>query len=71
MSLEKTIKNLIDYKIDLDTKINDIALKIPNIETYNEIIENAELLLKYAKRANKIHNMICDLDEIERGDDNE
>ena len=71
MSLEKTIKNLIDYKIDLDDKINDIALKIPNIETYNEIIENAELLLKYAKRANKIHNMICDLDEIERGDDNE
>ena len=71
MSLEKTIKNLIDYKIDLDDKINDIALKIPSLETYNEIIENAELLLKYAKRANKIHNIICDLDEIERGDDNE
>ena len=71
MSLEKTIKNLIDYKMNLDNKINDIALKIPSLETYNEIIENAELLLKYAKRANKIHNMICDLDEIERGDDNE
>lgn len=69
MSLEKTIKNLIDYKIDLDDKINDIALKISNLETYNEIIENAELLLKYAKRANKIHNIICDLDEIERSDD--
>ena len=69
MSLEKTIKNLIDYKIDLDGKINDITLKILNLETYNEIIENAELLLKYAKRANKIHNIICDLDEIERIDD--
>lgn len=57
--------------MDLDNKINDIALKIPSLETYNEIIENAELLLKYAKRANKIHNMICDLDEIERSDDNE
>ena len=66
-----TIKNLINYKMDLDNKINDIVLKIPNLETYNEIIENAELLLKYAKRANKIHNMICDLDEIERDDDNE
>lgn len=71
MNLEKTIKNLIDYKIDLDDKINDIALKIPNLETYDEIIENAELLLKYAKKANKIHNIICDLDEIERGDNNE
>ena len=71
MILEKTIKNLIDYKMDLDNKINDIALKIPSLETYNEIIENVELLLKYAKKANKIHNMICDLDEIKRGDDNE
>ena len=71
MSLEKTIKNLIDYKMDLDNKINDIALKIPSLETYNETIENAELLLKYAKKANKIHNMICDLDEIERADNNE
>lgn len=71
MNLEKTIKNLIYYKMDLDNKINDIALKIPSLETYNEIIENAELLLKYAKRANKIHNIICDLDEIERDDNNE
>ena len=71
MNLEKTIKNLIDYKMELDNKINDIALKIPNLETYNEIIENAELLLKYAKKANKIHNIIRDLDEIKRGDDNE
>ena len=71
MSLEKTINNLINYKMDLDNKINNIALKIPSLETYNEIIENAELLLKYAKRANKIHNMICDLDEIERDDNNE
>lgn len=71
MSLKKTIKNLIDYKIGLDNKINDIALKIPSLETYGEIIENAELLLKYAKKANKIHNMICDLDEIERDDSNE
>lgn len=71
MSLEKTIKNLIYYKMDLDDKINDIALKIQSLETYAEITENAELLLKYAKKANKIHNMICDLDEIERGDDNE
>lgn len=71
MSLEKTIKNLINYKIDLDNKINDIALKIPSLEIYNEIIENAELLLKYAKRANKINNMICDLDKIERDDSNE
>ena len=71
MNLEKTIKNLIDYKIDLDNKINDIALKIPSLETYNEIIENTELLLKYAKKANKIHNIICDLDEIERDDNNE
>ena len=71
MSLEKTIKNLIDYKMDLDNKINDIALKIPSLETYNEIIENAELLLKYAKKTNKIHNIICDLDEIERDDNNE
>lgn len=71
MSLEKTIKNLIDYKIGLDNKINDIALKIPSLETYDEIIENAELLLKYAKKANKIHNIICDLDEIERDDNNE
>ena len=62
MSLEKTIKNLIDYKIDLDDKINDIALKIPSLEIYAEVIENAELLLKYVKRANKIHNIICDLD---------
>ena len=71
MSLEKTIKNLIDYKIDLDNKINDITLKILNLETYDDIIKNTELLLKYAKRANKIHNMICDLDEIERADNNE
>lgn len=71
MNLEKTIKNLIDYKIGLDNKINDIALKIPSLETYDEIIENAELLLKYAKKANKIHNIICDLDEIERDDNNE
>lgn len=71
MNLEKTIKNLIDYKMDLDNKINDIALKIPSLETYNEIIENAELLLKYSKKANKIHNIICDLDEIERDDNNE
>lgn len=71
MSLEKTIKNLIDYKMDLDDKLTDIALKIPSLETYNEIIENAELLLKYAKRTNKIHNIICDLDEIERDDNNE
>ena len=71
MNLEKTIKNLINYKMDLDDKINDIALKIQSLETYAEIIENAELLLKYAKRANKIHNMICDLDEIERDDNNE
>ena len=71
MNLEKTIKNLIDYKIYLDDKINNIALKIPSLETYAEIIENAELLLKYAKRANKIHNIICDLDEIERGASNE
>ena len=71
MSLEKTIKNLIDYKMDLDDKINDVALKISSLETYDEIIKNAELLLKYAKRANKIHNMICDLDEIERDDNNE
>ena len=71
MNLEKTIKNLIDYKIYLDDKINNIALKIPSLETYAEIIENAELLLKYAKRANKIHNIICDLDEIERDDNNE
>ena len=69
MSLEKTIKNLIDYKMDVDDKINDIALKISSLETYAEVIENAELLLKYAKRANKIHNIICDLDEIERSDD--
>ena len=71
MNLEKTIKNLINYKMDLDDKINDIALKIPNIEAYAETIENAELLLKYAKKANKIHNIICDLDEIERDDNNE
>ena len=71
MNLEKTIKNLINYKMDLDNKINDIALKIPSLETYNEIIENAELLLKYAKKANKINNIICDLDEIERDDNNE
>lgn len=71
MNLEKTIKNLIDYKIGLDNKINDIALKIPSLETYAETIKNAELLLKYAERANKIHNIICDLDEIERDDNNE
>lgn len=71
MNLEKTIKNLINYKMDLDNKINDIALKIPSLETYNEIIENAELLLNYSKKANKIHNIICDLDEIERDDNNE
>ena len=71
MNLEKTIKNLINYKMDLDDKINDIALKIQSLETYDEIIENAELLLKYAKKANKIHNIICDLDEIERDDNNE
>lgn len=71
MSLEKIIKNLIDYKMDLDDKLTDIVLKISNIETYAETIESAELLLKYAKRANKIHNMICDLDEIERDDSNE
>ena len=71
MSLEKTIKNLIDYKIDLDNKINDIALKISSLETYNDIIKNATQLVNYSKRANKIHNMICDLDEIERDDNNE
>lgn len=71
MSLEKAIKNLIDYKIDLDNKINNIALKISSLETYDEIIENAELLLKYAKITNKIHNIICYLDEIERDDNNE
>ena len=71
MSLEKTIKNLIDYKIDLDNKIDDIVLKISSLETYDDIIKSAELLLKYAKKANKIHNIICDLDEIERDDDNE
>ena len=71
MSLEKAIKNLIDYKMDLDNKINNIAYSISNLETYTEIIKNAELLLKYSKRANKIHNIICDLDEIERDDDNE
>jgi hypothetical protein len=71
MNLEKTIKNLIDYKMDLDNKINNIALKISGLETYDEIIENAKELLKYAEKANKIHNMIYDLDEIERDDDNE
>lgn len=71
MSLEKAIKNLIDYKMDLDNKINNIALKISSLETYDEIIENAKQLLNYAEKANKIHNMICDLDEIERDDDNE
>ena len=68
MRLEKTIENLINYKMYLDDKINDIALKISSLETYDEIIKNAELLLKYAKKANKIHNIICDLDEIERDD---
>ena len=71
MSLEKAIKNLIDYKMDLDNKINNIALKISSLETYDEIIENAKQLLNYSKRANKIHNMICDLDEIEKGDNND
>ena len=71
MSLEKTIKNLIDYKIDLDNKINDIALKIQNLEHYDDIIKNATQLVNYSKRANKIHNIICDLDEIERVDNND
>ena len=60
MSLEKAIKNLIDYKMDLDNKINDIALKISSLETYDEIIENAELLLKYAKRANNEISQVFD-----------
>ena len=67
MSLEKTIKNLIDYKIDLDNKINDITLKILNLENYDDIIKSATQLVNYSKRANKIHNIICDLDEIEKG----
>lgn len=71
MSLEKTIKNLIDYKMDLDNKITNIVSKISSVDTYTEIIESAELLLKYAKKANKIDNIICDLDEIERDDNNE
>ena len=71
MSLEKAIKNLIDYKMDLDNKINNIALKISSLENYDEIIENAKQLLNYDEKANKIHNMICDLDEIKRDDDNE
>ena len=68
MSLEKTIKNLIDYKMDLDNKINDITLKIINLENYDDIIKSATQLVNYSKRANKIHNIICDLDEIERDD---
>lgn len=71
MSLEKTINNLIDYKMNLDDKLDNILLKISSAANYDEIIENAELLLKYAKKANKIHNMICDLDEIKISDDNE
>ena len=71
MSLEKTIKNLIDYKMDLDNKINDITLKILNLEAYDDIIKNATQLVNYSKRANKIHNIMCDLDEIERGDNND
>ena len=71
MNLKKAIENLIDYKMDLDNKIDDIALKISSFETYDEIIENTNKLLKYAYRANKIHDMICDLDEIKRDDDNE
>lgn len=71
MSLEKIIKKLINYEMYLDDKINDIALKISSLETYDEIIKNAELLLKYAKITNKIHNIICYLDEIERDDNNE
>lgn len=71
MNLEKTIKNLINYKMDLDNKINDIALKIPSLETYDDIIKSATQLLNYSKKANKIHNIICDLDEIERDDNNE
>ena len=67
MNLEKTIKNLIDYKIDLDNKINDITLKILNLENYDDIIKSATQLVNYSKRANKIHNIICDLDEIEKG----
>lgn len=71
MSLEKTIKNLINYKMDLDNKITDIVSKISSVDTYTEIIENAELLLNYAEKANKIDNIICDLDEIERDDNSE
>lgn len=71
MNIKTKIKNLIDYKMDLDNKINDIALKISSFETYDEIIESAKELLNYAEKANKIHDMICDLDEIERDDNNE
>ncbi len=68
MSLEKAIETLIDYKIDLDNKITDIALKIQSLETYEDIIKNATQLLNYSEKANKIDKMICDLDEIEKDD---
>lgn len=72
MSLEKAIKNLIDYKTDLDDKITDIALKISSLATYDDIIENTKLLLNYTYKAHDINKMICDLDEIEKdGDDND
>ena len=71
MNLEKIIKKLINYKMYLDDKINDIVLKIQSLETYDDIIKSATQLLNYSKNANKIHNIICYLDEIERGDNNE
>lgn len=71
MNLEKIIKKLINYEMYLDDKINDIVLKIQSLETYDDIIKSATQLLNYSKNANKIHNIICYLDEIERDDDNE
>ena len=71
MNLEKIIKKLINYEIYLDDKINDIVLKIQGLETYDDIIKSATQLLNYSKNANKIHNIICYLDEIERDDNNE
>ena len=71
MNLEKKIKKLINYEIYLDDKINDIVLKIQGLETYDDIIKSATQLLNYSKNANKIHNIICYLDEIERDDNNE
>lgn len=71
MNLEKIIKKLINYEMYLDDKINDIVLKIQSLETYDDIIKSATQLLNYSKNANKIHNIICYLDEIERDDNNE